>query len=144
MIYIIQAEGTPRVKIGWAKNPEQRRRELQTGSPYPLKLLHTIETDEKELEAELHRQYQTCRVQGEWFELPEIALEAIQEATEGDITKVRAALFLMTKDLRHRSTNKEAIRIWETARRKLNQFGLKSPNDQLIASLIQENETASP
>ena len=38
-LYFIQAELTRRIKIGVAKNPEQRLRLHQTGSPDRLKLL---------------------------------------------------------------------------------------------------------
>ncbi len=41
-VYFIEAVGTDRVKIGRAWNPNQRRRELQTSSPYELKLLGVV------------------------------------------------------------------------------------------------------
>jgi T5orf172 domain. len=54
-VYFIQAGDDELYKIGFAKNPEQRLKNLQTGSPTPLQLVHHIETDyATELESHLH------------------------------------------------------------------------------------------
>ena len=42
MIYFLENGDDGHIKIGYAKHPTRRLKELQTGSPYPLKLLCTI------------------------------------------------------------------------------------------------------
>lgn len=54
------------VKIGCASDPEARLLQLQTGSPYPLRLLGYVPGGEK-LERELHKKYAHLHMQGEWF-----------------------------------------------------------------------------
>lgn len=62
--YIIaQADGQA-IKIGKAKNPTARLRELQVGHSQKLRLLGTIEED---CERELHIQFKGKRITGEWF-----------------------------------------------------------------------------
>lgn len=41
-VYFIQAEHGGPVKIGWARDPAKRLRELQTGSPHRLVVRATI------------------------------------------------------------------------------------------------------
>ena len=58
-IYAIGAVGTPLVKIGSAKNVELRRKQLQTGQPFPLQIrasvavAHDIGRIEKRIQAML-------------------------------------------------------------------------------------------
>lgn len=67
MIYAIEAVGLNAVKFGKAKNPAYRLKELQTGSPFPLKLLAAVDWhDEKE--KMLHRALAPARRCGEWFD----------------------------------------------------------------------------
>lgn len=67
-VYLIGSAGSPLVKIGWTGNPEQRLRNLQTGSPVPLQLLAVFEGGAI-VEAELHRRFADKRRHGEWFDL---------------------------------------------------------------------------
>jgi hypothetical protein len=64
--YFIQAANGGLVKIGKAKNPKQRLRELQTGNGEPLQLLGVTSDF---TEAQLHALFQEHRRQGEWFDL---------------------------------------------------------------------------
>ena len=69
LIYIIRAG--ERLKIGWARNAEQRRSELQTGSPDRLEIVVVFPGTRAE-EAELHRRFvrDRCDEGGqEWFRL---------------------------------------------------------------------------
>lgn len=66
-IYLINAIGTNRYKIGFAVNVEARVKKLQTASPFPLFLIKTVPGTPKQ-EARLHKMYNFCRVSGEWFE----------------------------------------------------------------------------
>jgi len=54
------------VKIGIAKNPKKRLRDLQTANPVKLNLLYTIPGDET-LEKTLHLIFDEYRESGEWF-----------------------------------------------------------------------------
>ena len=57
-----------RVKIGHSGNIRGRLRTLQTGSPYDLKLMGWIESDDdKQLELTLHGRYSDKRIRLEWF-----------------------------------------------------------------------------
>lgn len=64
-IYFISYEGGP-IKIGVAKNPESRLRELQTGCPFPLRVLGTM-PGTISLERQLHIKFDHLRLGGEWF-----------------------------------------------------------------------------
>lgn len=66
-IYFIQG-GHPEalIKIGWAKNPMKRLKELQAHSPIPLTLLGSRPGTMKQ-EHELHRKLKHARFHGEWF-----------------------------------------------------------------------------
>jgi hypothetical protein len=78
VVYILQAAGTPRIKIGRAISAPIRIETLQTASPYPLLTLRTIPaTDAVYLETLLHRRYDRYRRHGEWFELPADILEGL-------------------------------------------------------------------
>jgi len=58
------------VKIGLTKCMINRLKELQTGSPYKLKIIGYIETDNMNvLEKEFHNYLSECRNEGEWFNL---------------------------------------------------------------------------
>lgn len=65
-VYFIQPASGGLIKIGWARDPETRRNELQTGSPVPLRIIGTIEGDQK-LEREIHGRFAHLREHGEWF-----------------------------------------------------------------------------
>jgi len=68
-IYLIRADNSL-FKIGKTINPEDRFKSLQTLSPVPLALIHTVKTgDTMMLEHELHERFSEKREQGEWFKL---------------------------------------------------------------------------
>lgn len=59
-----------RVKIGRSKDLQVRLRALQTGSPYDLKLMGWIESDnDAQLEQKLHERYSDKNIRLEWFYL---------------------------------------------------------------------------
>lgn len=70
-VYLIEATESRRLKIGVARDPLRRLATLQTGSPEPLRLLHTrhCETTRaaKSLERALHRRFEPFHIHGEWF-----------------------------------------------------------------------------
>ncbi|WP_371323915.1 GIY-YIG nuclease family protein [Dechloromonas sp. ZY10] len=69
-----------RVKIGRTKDLQVRLRALRTGSPYDLKLMGWIESDDdKQLELALHERYTDQRIHLEWFYLqPEDVLAELK------------------------------------------------------------------
>ena len=88
--------GTPRYKIGWTTDIQKRVDSLKTGCPYPIELVAWIETDEPEIEREVHAMYADHRVHGEWFELPLSAIDFLMYANENDITKAMTANALVS------------------------------------------------
>jgi len=68
-LYIVQSDKTGAIKIGRSGRVDARVRELQTGSPYRLKLLVTV-PERGDLEKELHEwlaPFRIRRYDGEWF-----------------------------------------------------------------------------
>jgi hypothetical protein len=68
-LYIIQSSNNGCFKIGRSKHPEKRLRQLQTGSPYKLKLILVLE-NEGVYEKSLHNLFpkREIRCKGEWFD----------------------------------------------------------------------------
>ncbi len=81
--YVIQAVSGGPIKIGrTASDPKKRLRELQTGSPEPLRIVHVFDGDH---ERELHDRLSAYRLHGEWFRpdaLPLIDLRTCPECKE--------------------------------------------------------------
>lgn len=75
-VYLIRGNDG-RYKIGIAKNPRERIRQLQTGNSDQLKLIETYRSENaRKIESTLHAQYSHGRTIGEWFDLS-ISEEAI-------------------------------------------------------------------
>lgn len=78
VLYVIGQPGTAIVKIGVTSSLPSRLKSIQTGSPVPLRVLwwHPGSYD---LESQLHRQFDDCRLHGEWFDFgveePEVIVE---------------------------------------------------------------------
>lgn len=68
-IYLIRGNNG-KYKIGIAKNPQSRLKQLQTGNPELLTIIETYETtNASKIEKALHNRYSYTRKEGEWFEL---------------------------------------------------------------------------
>lgn len=68
-IYLI-SDGQGHFKIGIADDPQQRRIELQSGNPHPLEIIYShFCNNTSVIERQLHEQYKTKRMTGEWFAL---------------------------------------------------------------------------
>ena len=68
-LYVVQSDVSGAIKIGRSKNPEKRLKQLQTGSPYKLRLLASVRNKgllEKSLHESLRPFKQACK--GEWFD----------------------------------------------------------------------------
>lgn len=69
-IYVIWAEGTDLVKIGYTGgDPWDRLAKLQTGCPHRLVLFKRAERGTRESEKRWHEKYAAQRVHGEWFRM---------------------------------------------------------------------------
>lgn len=68
-IYFLGCDENRNIKIGISKNPLQRKRELQAGSPVKLYVRAVIDRQTENDEARLHRIFKDCRLWGEWFTL---------------------------------------------------------------------------
>lgn len=68
-VYFIEAVGSDRVKIGWtAATPQKRMAEIQTSSPFELRLVASAKGS-LAIEAGLHARFEESRVMrcAEWF-----------------------------------------------------------------------------
>jgi hypothetical protein len=66
-VYFIGSAAGP-IKVGWARNPDARLREFQTGSPDALILLGAFRVnDPRKFEGVLHTALDRARIRGEWF-----------------------------------------------------------------------------
>lgn len=62
----------PHYKIGFSKDPAKRRKQLATGSPLRVELVHRFWTPFcRQIERRLHRKFKEKRGSGEWFTLSE-------------------------------------------------------------------------
>lgn len=90
-----------RVKIGMSKDINKRLSQLQTGSPYKLKLMGWIEVDDaKYLEKALHAKYKDRIVHGEWFHLGpcDVLKEIKSHFTDGYIAVNGNAFEIVSRD----------------------------------------------
>jgi hypothetical protein len=74
-LYIIQSEFSGAIKIGVSKNVNKRLAQMQTGSPYKLKVILVLE-GKSFLETDLHRRlrrFKTTTKNKEWFEYDSLA-----------------------------------------------------------------------
>tara|TARA_B100000214_G_C23743328_1_gene524271 strand:- start:121 stop:417 length:297 start_codon:yes stop_codon:yes gene_type:complete len=68
-LYIVQSDVSGAIKIGRSKDPRKRLKQLQTGSPYKLKLL-AIVPEKGNIEKSLHSSFSSYKksCKGEWFD----------------------------------------------------------------------------
>lgn len=82
-VYVISGDHG-RQKIGSSDNPQQRIKDLQTGSPFPLKFEFIGETENLgggAIEVEAHFMLAQHRAEGEWFVVPpDVAITAVMAA----------------------------------------------------------------
>lgn len=75
VIYFMQGVSGGAIKIGIAVDVEKRRKAIQYFEP--LEILATVPGNEK-VETELHKQFASIRLHGEWFEPAPELLECIE------------------------------------------------------------------
>ncbi len=67
-IYIVQCNNY--IKIGKARNPQSRLKQIQCHNPYTLELLYSkqlMNTDKLELQC--HKHFNDNKIRGEWFDI---------------------------------------------------------------------------
>ena len=68
-VYLIRGNDG-KYKIGIAKTPSQRIKQLQTGNSDKLQLIETYQSENaSKIESALHNRYAHVRNEGEWFDL---------------------------------------------------------------------------
>jgi ribosomal protein S14 len=70
-VYVVKAGDLDLYKIGWSTNPEKRRQQLQTATPFALRIVAVLETDDQDAERRIHQTLRSDRQAGEWFQLAE-------------------------------------------------------------------------
>jgi hypothetical protein len=89
MIYLIINKAENFCKIGYSSNPDARLKQLQTGNPYSLDLITSIQGDIS-LERELHKKFNHLKLQGEWFEYTDEIRDYFKvTSTENYITSLK-------------------------------------------------------
>lgn len=69
-VYLILSTDDGYYKIGVSNKPNYRIEQLKTGSPSPLKLVETYESEfAYKIESVLKRRYSFAKKEGEWFNL---------------------------------------------------------------------------
>lgn len=94
-VYLLEAVGSGRYKIGIAKNVRSRVSAMT--SPFPIKIIHTFSvSDEKSArtaERLLHRAYKTKRRNGEWFDLDPVDVDDVCT-----ITGIDGVVFIFSQE----------------------------------------------
>ena len=69
-LYVIECQEENRIlyKIGITNDLDKRIKSIKTGNPYPVKYVFIEERDDaSKIERWLHTQFNTYRMEGEWF-----------------------------------------------------------------------------
>jgi hypothetical protein len=70
-VYLIESVGVQRYKIGYSKEVYKRASNIQTSTPFEIRVLYRyFSVDAPQLERLLHEYHDAYRIRGEWFELP--------------------------------------------------------------------------
>lgn len=87
-VYLLECQGW--FKIGFADDPLRRVRDLQTGNPFKITLLHSVPClNYEKVETYLHVLYREHRGLGEWFKLSAEAVETITALTTDACHEIR-------------------------------------------------------
>ena len=102
-VYFLQA-GSNRLKIGKATNVTERIADLQTGSPFRLRLIGQLsclsEAHAREVEKQLHKAFSKSRSHGEWFRFGTKERLAVQRCLELGPLSVTEAVWVARVELR--------------------------------------------
>lgn len=84
IVYFIQGVNGGPIKIGHTDNIEKRIKQMQTGNPNQLILLH-ITRGGKNLEDQIHEEFKEDHYRGEWFKPSKRILEFIESTKMRDL-----------------------------------------------------------
>lgn len=105
-VYIIECGNM--YKIGKAENVIERFKQLQTGNPFPMRIVKVYQTPlAYNLETYIHKQLQDYRQTGEWFNL--LGIEQVDSIVERFNNELETKMML--KDLKQ--INEKSKRISE-------------------------------
>lgn len=80
-VYFVKDQSTGMVKIGKTSDLGERIKQLRWQYGQDLELIHSVESEDSvSLEKQIHRHYDKCRVEGEWFFLTSEDLREIKNA----------------------------------------------------------------
>jgi hypothetical protein len=105
-MYVIASNALGPVKLGISADPDQRVRELQTGHPEPLKVLHREPVDVERVrlfERLLHRDNSHHRLRAEWFNM------TVEQAIAYVIFTTIEYSLVSTEELRRRLSPRRRI-----------------------------------
>lgn len=66
-VYLLEAVGSGRVKIGYGMDVERRVAGIQTSCPFDIRVIATCKGS-PDLERRLHEHFKDLRLRGEWFD----------------------------------------------------------------------------
>lgn len=104
MIYFIRNGDSGGIKIGVSDDPKTRLSSLQVGAENELELLCVINGDSNK-EKELHQQFKTEQIRGEWFNPSERLLAFIKENKKSKaINNIKNKTIPIKKNKKHPKT----------------------------------------
>ena len=85
-LYVIQSEAGGPFKVGVSEDVASRLSQLQTGSPFKLKVIDEYNGVSFEVEKKVHEELKKYRLHGEWFEERALGLVEgiVKKLSEGD------------------------------------------------------------
>lgn len=132
-VYGIGTDHDPNlVKVGWAASPEDRLKQLQTGSPHKLHIAWQIDVP-RYAETAAHRELSHFRLDGEWFGVsPSAAFGALQEALIYNVKSMEPANLLIMPGAKERLEYR-ALRLGQLGRSNADW-----PAERLRDAMIEE------
>jgi predicted GIY-YIG superfamily endonuclease len=132
-VYFIQNGKHGSIKIGVAANIEQRICEMQTGNPFELRLIASMEFSSRKqaigVETVLHKKFRRHHVRGEWFS-PKINLGSISAACKRGGHKISE---LIEHEVIYESANDKIKRLEREIRRLKGRVeDLNDENEELM------------
>jgi hypothetical protein len=111
LVYFAQIRGNGPIKIGMSDDPIGRIQNLQQSCPFKINLLLAIPGGML-LERELHKEFEHCRIRGEWF-------RPVQE---------------LSARIKNFETSEGARGFWQPSKKLRQKIALKARQERLRAS----------
>lgn len=81
-LYFIQMDRIGPIKVGYAKRPSKRIRNIQSGNPYSFRVLYITPgspCDEEHIHNTLRRKYPELCIRGEWYHPGKPIIDTIED-----------------------------------------------------------------